>query len=115
MYHYDHQSISFLILSILMLYIVELFKKKLFFFFKIKLADISASAGAVWIPYPPCPTNQKKFFLLFSKPITGDLSFTKVLNPDHLCSILLNSNNVDFLIRSIPIAISKSSGKQSWG
>ena len=46
-YHYDHQSISFLILSILMLYIVELFKKKLFFFSKIKLADISASAGAV--------------------------------------------------------------------
>ena len=74
--------------------------------FKIILEAILASAGAIWIPYPPWPANQKKLFIWLSNPITGLLSLTKDLKPAHLFKIVLKLKLVAFLIRSIPMAIS---------
>ena len=89
--------------------------KNSFDFFIIILLAIFANEGAIWIPYPPWPANQKKLSIFLSNPITGELSFTKLLNPAHLLKILWNLNLVAFRILSAPIAISISSGWASCG
>ena len=43
----------------------------------------SGQAGDIWMPYPPCPTNQKKPSTSSSKPATGERSATKLRKPAH--------------------------------
>ncbi len=78
-------------------------------------AAACASAGEIWMPYPPCPTNQKNPSTRSSNPATGLRSATKLRRPAHDDRTWRMSRIVATLITSIALAMSISSGRASHG